>query len=359
MRLSFCRPFSIWSMSLTALVAGNALLQIRAQTQVTAAVVNGIVNPTQLSQLAGSDLGAEINYAWLNKIGTTVRIPPGTYHYTQTINHPGSGYLLQCDAGTTLVFTTPNTDAITLSKNNTVGDSGSGIDGMGGCQLQGGAAGQNGIHIFYSNHTFVRNMRISGFSQYGVFVDGGNSVELQTLSIHNNATGIYLAGSTGAANAVHLSNSEISGNTGWGFHSENSGCNCTNNLGNTITSNVFENNGTGDVFLDWDYGSSVTGNYFGSLGTGVAIGTNQNNWGITVAHNHFNSSSSTGDRITIGYGQYFHVEENAELGSTATGCFIDVITGPYGGAYYFFGVGTNFVHSAHEWCLHGTGTTNP
>jgi hypothetical protein len=251
---------------------------------------------------------------------------------------------------------TGTSDAITLSKSDL---SGGGIDGTGGCQLIGtGAAGTNGIHIFYSNFTFVKNMRISNFNT-GIYDGGGNSVELQTLSIHNNTNGIFIAGATGAANAVHLSNSEVSNNTQWGFWSEDSGCSCTNNLGNTITSNVFENNGYGDVFLDWDYGSSVTGNYFGSTGPGVAIGTNENNWGITVSRNHFNSSSSTHDRITIGYGAYFHIEENAELGSTSTGCFIDVVTGPYGYATNFFGVGTNLVRSTHEWCLHGTGTTNP
>jgi hypothetical protein len=294
-------------------------------------------------------------------LGRTVRIPPGSWSFATTIVHPGLSYLLQCDAGTVLSYTGTG-DAITLSNGNPTGASGAGIDGTGGCQLIGtGVTGTNGIHIFYSNHTFVRNMRISNFNT-GINDSGGNSVELQTLSIHNNTNGIFIAGSTspaGAANAVHLSNSEISNNTQWGFWSEDSGCSCTNNLGNTITSNVFENNGYGDVFLDWDYGSSVTGNYFGSNGPGVAIGNNENNWGITVARNHFNSSSSTADRITIGYGAYFHIEENAELGSTSTGCFIDVITGPYGYATNFFGVGTNLVRSTHEWCLHGTGTTNP
>jgi hypothetical protein len=357
-RLSLRHSPGVRLLGLATLLAANFPLQLHAQTQVTAASVNGVLNPTQFT---GADIGDQVNKAWASGLGRTVRIPPGSWSFTHTIVHPGLGYLLQCDAGTVLTYTGTG-DAITLSNGNPTGASGAGIDGTGGCQLIGtGVTGTNGIHIFYSNHTFVRNMRISNFNT-GINDSGGNSVELQTLSIHNNTNGIFIAGSdspAGAANAVHLSNSEITANAQWGFWSEDSGCSCTNNLGNTITSNVFENNGYGDVFLDWDYGSSVTGNYFGSTGPGVAIGNNENNWGITVARNHFNSSSSTSDRITIGYGAYFHIEENAELGSTSTGCFIDVITGPYGYATNFFGVGTNLARSTHEWCLHGTGTTNP
>ena len=359
MRLLSRQSSGVWSLIVAGLVTTSLPARLNGQTQVTAAVVNGVVNPTQLSQLAGSDLGAEVNYAWTHNIGSTVRIPFGTYKYSTPIVHPGGGHLLQCDAGTTLIFQGAG-DAITVANGNPSGDQGAGIDGEGGCQLQGWSGNQNGIHIYFSNNTFVRNMRISNFAAgYGIYDSGGNSVELQTLSVHNNMTGIYITGSSGAANGVHLSDSEISGNSQWGFVSEDSGCACTNNLANTITSNVFEGNQAGDVFLDWDYGSSVTGNYFESEGPGVAIGTNGNNWGITVAQNYFTSNSGTGDRITIGYGQYFHIEENAELGATSTGCFIDVITGPYGGAYYFFGVGTNYVRSQHEWCLHGSGTTNP
>jgi hypothetical protein len=358
MRCSFRYSSKIPLWGLASLLAATVPLQLHAQTQVTAASVNGVLNPTQFT---GVDIGDQVNKAWASNLGKTVRIPPGSWSFATTIVHPGLGYLLQCDAGTVLTYTGTG-DAITLSNGNLTGASGAGIDGTGGCQLIGkGIANTNGIHIFTSNNTFVRNMSISYFNT-GIFDTGGNSVELQTLSIHNNKNGIFVTGSSspaGAANAVHLSDSEISGNSGWGFTSEDSGCSCTNNLANTITNNVFEENTAGDVFLDWDYGSSVQGNYFESTGPGVAIGTNENNWGITVAQNYFTSNGSTGDRITIGYGAYFHIEENAELGSTSTGCFIDVITGPYGYATNFFGVGTSLVHSTHEWCLHGTGTTNP
>jgi hypothetical protein len=345
-------------LGLASLLATGVPSPLHAQTQVVAASVNGVLNPTQF---AGVDIGDQVNKAWASGLGKTVRIPPGSWSFATTIVHPGLGYLLQCDAGTVLTYTGTG-DAITLSNGNSTGASGAGIDGTGGCQLIGkGIANTNGIHIFYSNNTFVRNMAISYFNT-AILDTGGNSVELQTLSIHNNTNGIFVTGSSspaGAGNAVHLSDSEISGNSGWGFWSEDSGCSCTNNLANTITDNVFEENTTGDVFLDWDYGSSVQGNYFESTGPGVAIGTNENNWGITVAQNYFTSNGGTRDRITIGYGAYFHIEENAELGSTSTGCFIDVTTGPYGYATNFFGVGTNLARSTHEWCLHGTGTTNP
>jgi hypothetical protein len=345
------------------LLAASALTPISLNAQAVNSIsVNGVLNPVYYS---GTDIGAQINAAWASGQGKTVRVPAGTYSFSTTIVHPGTGYMLICDTGATLQYN-GSSDAITLANGNLGADQNAGIDGDGGCSLKGTSAAASGIHIFPSNHTFVRNIRISGFtSGYGIKDTGGNSVELTNISAYGNKTGIYVTGETigssgYAANAVHLSDSDISANSQWGFDSDNSGCGCTNNLGNTLMNNVFEGNGSGDIYLNWDYGAVVMGNYFESAGPGVEIGNTQNTWGITVRGNYFSSFSTTGDRITIGYGDWFNIEENAEYGATGgNGCFIDVTTGGSGSAGDIRGVGTNRKMSAHEWCLHGTGTTTP
>jgi hypothetical protein len=346
--------------TLTLLAVALATSSLNAQA-INGASVNGVLNPLYYS---GADVGAQINAAWASGQGKTVRVPTGTYSFSTTIVHPGTGYMLICDAGATLQYNGAS-DAITLANGNPGANQDAGIDGDGGCALKGTSSATSGIHIFPSNHTFVRNIRISGFTNgYGIKDTGGNSVELTNISAFGNKTGVFVTGMTigssgFAANAVHLSHSDISANSQWGFVSDNSGCGCTNNLGNTLISNVFEGNGAGDVYLNWDYGAIVMGNYFESIGPGVQIGATQNTWGITVRGNYFSSTSATRDRITIGYGDWFNIEENAELGATGTGCFIDVTTGGSGYASNKRGVGTNRKMSTNEWCNHGTGTTNP
>ena len=236
---------------------------IRAQSTVTAASVNGVLNPTQF---AGSDIGAQVNTAW--RSGSTVRIPAGTYSFSTTIAHPGDPYRLECDAGTVLNYTGSG-DAITLSNNNADGDQNAGIDGNGGCLLEGTSAAQSGIHVYPSNHDYIRNIRIFGFSNsnagYGIYDTGGNSLTIDNVDLHANGVGLEIVGvnmygNTYAANAVHVSHSEISTNVRWGIVSDKGACSCTQNLGNVYSDNVLEGNGTGDLMINWDYGASVTGN---------------------------------------------------------------------------------------------------
>jgi hypothetical protein len=338
-----------------------------AQGPVVASSVNGVLNPTQFT---GNDIGAQINTAWLS--GRTVRIPAGTYNFATTINHPGSGHKLECDAGTVLNYT-GSADAITLEQTNAGGNQNAGIDGNGGCILQGTSAAQSGVHLYPSNHTFIRNLRITGFTNssfgYGIYDTGGNSVEINNVSIYGNRTGVYLTGTpmygtSFAANAVHIEDSDISSNSAWAVDSELNGCNCTTqNLGNVISNNVFEQNGLGDLRLNFDYGTSVTGNYFESGGVNVNIGETQNAWGTSVTHNYFTGSSAVTSSVTIGYGSFFNIEENALIGQPSTACFINVKTGENGidgASLNKRGVGTNMMPAGvNEWCSHGTGTTNP
>jgi hypothetical protein len=331
-----------------------------SQTVVVAGSVNGVLNPTQY---AGSDIGAKVNTAW--KSGKTVRIPWGTYSFSTTIAHPGEGYELECDAGAVLDYTGSG-DAITMPGAGT-GTHVAGIDGDGGCLLQGNATAQSGIHLNPSGHAFVRNIRIWGFTNanhgYGIYDTGANSVELNNIDSEHNTVGVYLTGVTSggngyAANAVHIEDSEISSNSTWGVISEDSGCACTQNLGNVISNNVLEGNGSGDLYLDWEFGTTVSGNYFESSGINIELGNGQNVWGVNIGHNYFSASSAVESNITIRYGSNFNIEENAVIGGTASGCFANVITNPWG-PNNLRGVGTNYTPSENEWCVNGTKTTTP
>lgn len=348
-----------------ALLCLLSAMACAAQTVVTAGSVNGVLNPTQFS---GGDIGAQINTAWGS--GHTVRVPSGVYSFSTTINHPGAGFKLECDAGAVLNYTGSG-DAITLGLSSSGSNLNAGIDGNGGCLIQGGPSAQSAIHIYPSNHTFVRNLRITGFTNagkgYGIYDTGGNSVEIDNMSIYGNRTGIFLTGmsqstSNYAANAVHVADSEISGNAAWAIESDSGNCQCSQNLGNVFTSNVFEGNGLGDLRLNWEYGTSVTSNYFESPGIAVNIGETHNAWGVSVSHNYFTAGPTNPGRVTIGYGSFFNIEENAELGTTSLGCFVNVITGTngvQGASLNKRGVGTNMVNDPNEWCSKGVGTTNP
>ena len=333
-----------------------------SQTVVTAGSVNGVLNPTQF---AGSDIGAQINTAW--KSGATVRVPAGSYTFSTTIVHPGAGYKLECDTGATLTYT-GSSDAITLANGNLGNNQDAGIDGDGGCVLRGTSSAQSGIHIFPSNHTFIRNIRITGFTNtnygYGIYDTGANSVEINNVSIFGDRTGVYLTGnaSGNASNAVHIADSDISNNSGLGVDSEPNGTCCTENLGLSITNNVFEGNqGGGDIRINNDQGASVTGNYFESNGVGVNIGPTTNEWGITVEHNYF--SQGNPESIELGYGTDFNIVHNTlyHSANTTSGCFINVTTGGSGGTGRIRGVGTNASGGASvgEFCNYGTATTTP
>jgi nitrous oxidase accessory protein NosD len=177
-----------------------------AQAPVSAGSVNTVLNPLSFS---GSDIGAQINTAWKSGLGKTVLVPPGTYSFSTTIALPGDGYALECDAGATLNYT-GSSDAILLPYQNQISIGNSGVDGRGGCLLQGTSAAQSGIHILAAiNGARIRNMRISGFTEgYGIYDTGGNTVTIAQSHITGNRTGVYLTGSpygsAYAADGIHI-----------------------------------------------------------------------------------------------------------------------------------------------------------
>lgn len=349
-----------------------------AQSAVNAPSVNGVLNPLYYGS-PGDDIGSQVNAAF-NSVsrtashgfyaGVTVRIPPGTYSFNNTIHHPGTGYRLECDAGTILNYSgsgnaidTPADGAsVTLAT----------IDGLGGCALNGNPNAQSGILLGFSNHTNVQNIRITGF-KYGITVNGADGVQLTNLGLWGNQIGLYVTstyssvwGGCVAPNAVHLSKSEVASNSQWGVLSQDglsqngSYCNAYS-LGSVYRDNVFEGNGSAgssysDMNLNNDYGVLVQGNYFESSGAGVTLGSGRNLWGTSVRNNYFTNGNGT-PRIIVGYGSFFNIAENAELNSTSTRgiCFIDTEFSPAsGGSNNHHGMGTNFIASSNEWCTNGT-----
>jgi hypothetical protein len=307
---------------------------------------------------SGADIGAQINTAWGSGQGKTVRVPAGTYNFTTSIEHPGVGYELQCDAGAVLHYTGSG-DAIILPSTSGATTDGAGIDGEGGCQLTGTSSGKSGIHIHSSVHTFVRNMQISGFTGgYGIEISGGQSVGIAGNDIYSNKTGIYMVGESGgfAVVGTRIYDNNIHDNQ-WGVDSENVHC-CSTNNGNFIISNVIENNTVGGVALNWEHGAVVESNYFENAGVQIEIGVGSDNvYAVNIVHNYFTENPS--DTIQLGYGIGFHFEDNSGVPGTAPKCFINEVTGSLGGLSGVRGVGTNYPGSAAEFCKHETPTTTP
>lgn len=333
-------------------------LPLLAQGTVSAGSVNGVLNPLYFS---GTDIGAQINTAWESGLGKTVRVPPGSYTFTTTIAHPGAGYSLECDSGTTLIYN-GSSDAMLLPAANGSGTEGATINGLGGCLLKGNSSAQSGIHILAAiNQVYVRNMRITGFTNgYGIFDTGGNTVGISGMTITANKTGIYLTGSSFgssyAAEAVRIYDNTIASNTSLGIDSENSHTPAGKNKGLFILGNVITGNGAGGIGLNWEYSTTVADNFLRNSTFNIGLDdTNQNVYEVSVVRNYFDSSSTT-ESILVGPGFNYHFEDNVEVGRSGTTCFMNEI-GSTGGLR---GIGTNYISSgSNEFCKNGSPSTTP
>jgi hypothetical protein len=323
---------------------------------------SGIVNPNGME---GADIAAKVNaaIAAMPASGGTVRIPAGSYSFSNTIKLTRPGQHLICDSGAVLHYT-GNSDAILIDPSAGAGlelD----IDGEGGCQLLGSAASQNGIHLLPGNTFTVRGMRIAGFTHgNAIELSGANNVQIVRNAISGNQHGIDMVTIPHfAPNAVHVANNEIFQNE-WGVYSHNGHVSATRALANVYRDNVLEGNRTGDLFLGWDAHTLVEGNYFESRGVAVAAGTGGDNvFDIHVIRNYFTVNGAPGYRseVELGYGFGFFIEGNYEEGPKGSGtdCAVNVIPGPHGGirgvllrdAFSRFSEGKI---SAHEFCYKGS-----
>jgi len=324
----------------------------------------GVVDP---NSMAGADIGAKVNaaIAAMPVSGGTVRIPAGDYSFATTIKITRAGQHLMCDAGATLHYT-GNGDAILIQPSGGTGPD-IGIDGEGGCQLLGSAAGQNGVHLLPGNTFSIRGMRVVGFKHgNGIALSGANNVQIVMNAIIGNEHGIDMVTVPHyAPNAVHVSDNEIFDND-WGVYSRNGHAPATRALGNVYRDNVFEGNHTGDLFLGWDAHTLVEGNYFESLGVAVAAGAGGDNvFDIHVIRNYFTVPGYRSE-VELGYGFGFFIEGNYEEGAkgAATDCSINVLPGPRGGTRDVvlsnaFSRWSEEKMSAHEFCYKGSPVIPP
>jgi Right handed beta helix region len=295
----------------------------------------GVIDP---NSMAGADIGAKVNaaIAAMPVSGGTVRIPAGDYNFATTITITRAGQHLICDAGALLHYT-GNGDAILIQPSGGTGPD-IGIDGEGGCQLQGNAAAQNGIHLLPGNTFFIRGMRVIGFKHgNGIALSGANSVQIVMNAILGNRHGIDMVTVPHyAPNAVHVSDNEISDNE-WGVYSRNGHAPATRALANVYRDNVLEANRAGDVFLGWDAHTLVEGNYFESSGVAIAAGAGGDPvFDIHIARNYFTVNGAPGYRseVELGSGAGFFVEGNYEEGpqGSGSGCAVNALPGGHGGA---------------------------
>jgi hypothetical protein len=338
---------------------------------ITAQNLNGMLDA---SAFTGSDIGAKVNNAFASiTSGGTVHIPSGSYSFSTTMVIPDSvtgvfGYHIDCDPGAVMTYTGTG-NAIQLT-NDIPGAAEVGIDGHGGCLLVSATTGVgSGIDIPPSNATYVTGMKIKKFAN-GVYLPGGNAVEIFNNVIQSNTCGICSTtvnptGLSGfSANALHIHDNEISSN-GWGYHSINSGVSASHALGNDIRDNIFEGNTIGDIDDDWDAHLMVVGNYFESAGVAVAAGQNNNVYDLHVEGNYFTSNAYRSE-IEIGFGWDFFISNNYEEGSAgaSTGCKVNSIPGGGGGNVNIVAVNAFAQNSEghaggttptlNELCLHGT-----
>jgi hypothetical protein len=344
------------------LFANFLVIAALGQTVSAPAERSAPVNPLSFP---GADIGAKTNaaIAAMPARGGTLRIPAGDYSFATTIKLTRPGQHLICDAGATLHYTGSG-DAILLDPARGAGldlD----IDGEGGCQLLGTAAAQNGIHLLPGNTFVIRGMRIAGFTKgNGIELSGANNVQIVRNAIRGNQHGIDMVTIPHfAPNAVHVANNEILQNE-WAVYSRNGHVSATRALANVYRDNVFEGNGTGDLFLGWDAHTLVEGNYFESRGVAVAAGAGGDNvFDIHVIRNYFTVGGALGYRseVELGYGYGFFIEGNYEEGMKGAGteCAVNVLPGPHGGARDVilrnaFSRWSEEKISAHEFCYKGS-----
>jgi hypothetical protein len=328
----------------------------------------GMIDPRSM---AGADIGAKVNaaIAAMPATGGTVRIPAGSYDFSTTIKLTRPGQHLVCDAGAVLRYAGDG-DAILIEPAAGVGPD-IGIDGEGGCDLVGGAAAKNGIHLRPGNTFVIRGMRIHGFTHgNAIELSGANSVQIAMNLIQGNQHGIDMVTVPRfAPNAVHVEDNEIVGND-WGVYSHDGHVPATRALGNVYRDNVLEGNDIGDIFLGWDAHTLVEGNYFESTGVAVAAGADTGNvFDIHIIRNYFTVNGAEGYRseVELGYGFGFFIEGNYEEGITkgaASECAVNAVPGPHGGTgrvvlrNAFSRVSEGKI-SEHEFCYRGSAEIPP
>jgi parallel beta-helix repeat protein len=361
---------------LIALLAAASLYQIDLHA-FAAAPPQG---PVAATSVAGTDIGDRVNHALKScALQCTVYIPAGNYTFSTPIRlelNPFGKYKLSGDPGAVLGYKGTG-DAIVTTVNNLSGSSQLLIEGF---QLLGNAHAAAGIHTMPTNRITIRNMVITGFTGGdGILVEGTNSSNIYDNLISNNKNGIRLiptvcssghplhcgtseSGPPFAANAIHVTDNQITSNAQWAIIEDTVmvGHGLSETLNNLYMGNDFEANGAGAIYLTRSRGTIISANYFEGSPRQVVLGmpnggSGYRAYGPVVRDNYFTTSIATPYNIEIEDADSALIEGNSELVASLgpKNCFVNIVgsTRTY--------ISKNAIYQKNAYCYNGAPGTPP
>jgi parallel beta-helix repeat protein len=330
--------------------------------------------PVLATSAAGTDIGDRVNHA-LKDCGLqcTVHIPAGNYSFSTTIElplNPYGKYKLSGDPGAVLRYTGSG-DAIFTPVTNLLGSSQVLIEGF---QIVGNPHASSGIHTMPTNRITIRNMVIVQFSSGdGILVEGTNSSNIYDNLIGNNKNGIRLIptvcgtahpvhcgtsedGYPYAANAIHVTDNQITSNSQWAIFEDTVevGHGLTEALNNLYMGNNLESN-AGGINLTRSRGTVIEANYFEGSGRQVVLGVPNGSsgyraYGPVVRDNYFTTMSRTPYNIEIEDADSALIEGNSELVASIApkNCFINIVQSTR------TWISKNAIYQKNAYCYNGT-----
>jgi parallel beta-helix repeat protein len=290
--------------------------------------------------------------------------------------NPFGKYKLSGDPGAVLGYKGTG-DAIVTTVNNLSGSSQLLIEGF---QLLGNAHAAAGIHTMPTNRITIRNMVITGFTGGdGILVEGTNSSNIYDNLISNNKNGIRLiptvcssghplhcgtseSGPPFAANAIHVTDNQITSNAQWAIIEDTVmvGHGLSETLNNLYMGNDFEANGAGAIYLTRSRGTIISANYFEGSPRQVVLGmpnggSGYRAYGPVVRDNYFTTVTATPYNIEIEDADSALIEGNSELVASLgpKNCFINIV----GAARTY--ISKNAIYQKNAYCYNGAPGTPP
>jgi parallel beta-helix repeat protein len=306
--------------------------------------------PLTATSVPGSDIGDRVNHALKScALQCTVYIPAGNYSFSVSINlqlNTYGRYKLSGDPGAILTYTGKG-DAITTSIGDQPGYSQLLIEGF---QLKGNPHAASGIHMLPTNRISIRNMVITLFSGGdGILVEGTNSSNIYDNLITGNKNGIRLIpsfcggkpvqcgisvnGPPYAANAIHVTNNQITNNLQWAIVEDAIvvGRGLSEGLNNIYMGNDLEENG-GGIYLTRSRGTVIEANYFEGSPREVVLGIPEGTsgyraYGPVVRDNYFTTTAGTPYNIELQNTDSAIIEGNSELVASLgpKNCFVNMV----------------------------------
>jgi parallel beta-helix repeat protein len=334
--------------------------------------------PVAATSAAGIDIGDRVNHALKScALQCTVYIPAGNYSFATTIRlelNPFGKYKLSGDPGAVITYTGSG-DAINTHANNLQGSSQLLIEGF---QLKGNPHALAGIHTMPTNRISIRNMVITGFTAGdGILVEGTNDSNIYDNLIASNKNGIRLIptlcggqplqcgpsvdGPPFAANAMHVTYNQITGNSQWAIFEDTTmvGHGLSEALNNLYMGNDFELNG-GGIYLTRSRGTVIDANYFEQSPRQVVLGianagSGYRAYGPVVRDNYFTTTTGTLYNIEIQNADSATIEGNSELVASINpkNCFVNMV----GSSRTW--ISKNAIYQKNAYCYNGAPGTPP